>query len=150
MCLCSPVCLVCVPCCTAMFGCVPYRDAWLCAWLLRLLGCVPYTCTWDARQEAQTPQVSTVSLLCGPEICIPGAVQLLWDLLRWLGVQGTMLGAMLSLYDGCLLSMRVNRVSQTGTPSMGLRQGCPLSTTLFGLFVDGLHHYLETAVSNQT
>ena len=29
---------------------------------------------------------------------------------------------------------------------MGLRQGCPLSATLFGLFIDGSHRYLETAV----
>ena len=73
--------------------------------------------------------------------------QLLWDLLHRLGVQGTMLGAIQSLYDGCLLSMRVNGVTgDSQTPSMGLRQGCPLSATLFGLFIDGLHHYLETAV----
>ena len=73
--------------------------------------------------------------------------QLLWDLLRRLGVQGTMLGAIKSLYDGCLLSMRVSGVTgDSQTPSMGLRQGCPLSATLFGLFIDGLHHYLETAV----
>ncbi|DBB06534.1 TPA: hypothetical protein ACH3X1_012079 [Trebouxia sp. C0004] len=40
--------------------------------------------------------------------------------------------------------MRVSGFSGEGrTPSMGLRQGCPLSATLFGLFIDGLHHYLE-------
>ena len=75
--------------------------------------------------------------------------QLLWDLLRQLGVQGTMLGAIQSLYDGCLLSMRVNGVTGASqAPSMGLRQlqGCPLSATLFGLFIGGLHHYLGTAV----
>lgn len=32
------------------------------------------------------------------------------------------------------------------TPSTGLRQGWPLNATLFGLFIDGLHHYLATAV----
>ncbi len=57
-----------------------------------------------------------------------------------------MLGAIQSLYDGCLLSMRVNGVvGEAQTPFMGLQQGCPLSATLFGLFIDGLHHFLETA-----
>ncbi len=56
-----------------------------------------------------------------------------------------MLGAVQSLYDNCLLFMRVSGYTgESRTPSMGLRQGCPLSATLFGLFVDGLHHYLET------
>ena len=56
-----------------------------------------------------------------------------------------MLGAIQSLYNGCLLSMRVNGMSgDSQSPSMGLRQGCPLSATLFGLFIDGLHHHLET------
>ena len=63
------------------------------------------------------------------------------------GVQGTMLGAIQSLYDGCLLSMRVDGVTgESQALSMGLRQGCPLSATLFGLFIDGLHHYSEAAV----
>ncbi|KAL3138694.1 hypothetical protein ABBQ32_14201 [Trebouxia sp. C0010 RCD-2024] len=37
-------------------------------------------------------------------------------------------------------------VGDSQAPSMGLRQGCPLSATLFGLFTDGLHRYLETVV----
>ncbi|KAL3147747.1 hypothetical protein ABBQ32_14172 [Trebouxia sp. C0010 RCD-2024] len=58
-----------------------------------------------------------------------------------------MLGAIQSLYDGCLLSVRIGgQVGDSQAPSMGLRQGCPLSATLFGLFIDGLHHYLETVV----
>ncbi len=45
--------------------------------------------------------------------------------------------------------MRVFGFSGEGrTPSMGLRQGCPLSATLLGLFIDGLHHYLETMAPN--
>ena len=56
-----------------------------------------------------------------------------------------MMGAVQSLYDNCLLSLRVSGYTGEGkTPSMGLRQGCPLSATLFALFIDGLHHYLET------
>ena len=30
------------------------------------------------------------------------------------------------------------------SPSIGLRQGCSLSATLFGIFIDGLHHHLQT------
>ncbi len=38
-----------------------------------------------------------------------------------------------------ICSLRVPLPSQTG-----LKQGCPLSPTLFGIFVDGLFHYLDT------
>ena len=66
------------------------------------------------------------------------------QMLERLGVQGPMLGAIQSPYDSCLLSVRISGTSGEGwTPAMGLRQGCPLSATLFGLFIDGLHSYLE-------
>ncbi len=72
--------------------------------------------------------------------------QLLWSLLQRLGVHGHMLGAIQSLYDGSLLSMRINgQCGHSQSPSIGLRQGCPLSATLFGIFIDGLHHHLQTA-----
>jgi len=51
-----------------------------------------------------------------------------------------MLGAVQSLYFGSLLSMRVNgQCGHSQSPSLGLRQGCPLnphSATLFGIFIE--------------
>ena len=71
--------------------------------------------------------------------------QLLWGLLQRLGVHGHMLGMVQSLYDGSLLSMRVNgQCGHSQSPSIGLGQGCPLSATLFGIFIAGLHHHLQT------
>ena len=70
---------------------------------------------------------------------------LLGGLLQRLGVHGHMLGAIQSLYTGFLLSMRVGgQCGPSQSPSIGLKQGCPLSAALFGIFIAGLHHHLQT------
>ena len=69
---------------------------------------------------------------------------LLWQALQRLGVHGRMLAALQSLYEGS--TVRLNITGKLGGPHLsrtGLKQGCPISPTLFGLFIDGLHRYLK-------
>ena len=55
-----------------------------------------------------------------------------------------MLAAVKSLYKDIELSVNINgRVGPTVSSQTGVRQGCPLSPTLSGLFADGLHRYLQ-------
>ena len=68
---------------------------------------------------------------------------LLWQVLQRLGVTGRMLAALQSMYETASIRVHVKgRAGDRVLSHTGLRQGCPLSPTLFGLFADGLHRYL--------
>jgi exonuclease III len=69
---------------------------------------------------------------------------LLWEILARLGIQGRMFTALKSLYAQSKLAVKVQgRVGPALLSLTGLKQGCPLSPTFFGIYIDGLYRYLE-------
>ena len=65
-----------------------------------------------------------------------------------LAVLGFMLQAIQGLYGSATVAVKIN--GQQGLPLVsvsGVRQGCPLSPTLFGLLADGLHRFLQSAAA---
>ena len=67
-----------------------------------------------------------------------------WRVLSRLGIHGCMLAALKSLYSNTSLAIRVGGRVGSSHPSLtGVKQGCPLSPTLFGLFLDGLFRYIS-------
>ena len=52
--------------------------------------------------------------------------------------------AIQSLYATGALAMKIDGTAdQPAVQHMGVQQGCPRSPTLFGIFIDGLHDYLQ-------
>ena len=71
---------------------------------------------------------------------------LLWLVLQRLGMPEQMIQAIKSLYEGCSVTMNIaGWHGQTRASETGVKQGCPLSPTLFGLFIDGLERFLRRA-----
>ena len=69
---------------------------------------------------------------------------LLWASLQLKGIHGKMLAGVQSLYDGGEMSMKISgSYGASSTARVGVRQGCPTSPTLFGIFFDSLHTQLQ-------
>ena len=70
---------------------------------------------------------------------------LLWARLRAIGVGPRMVAAVQSLYSSGTLSMKIaGAAGQARAQQTGVRQGCPLSPTSFGIFFNGLHDHLHS------
>ena len=65
---------------------------------------------------------------------------LLWEALQRRGLHGEILGAIKSLHTHADYAMQIQgRRGESIESTIGVKQGCPLSPTLFGLLMDGLH-----------
>ena len=67
--------------------------------------------------------------------------------LDWRALAWAQLAAIKSLYASGTLSMKVGGAAGPSLVQQnGVRQGCPLSPTLFGIFLDGLHGHLDCSL----
>lgn len=72
--------------------------------------------------------------------------ELLWLRLEERGVGGQMLDAIMQMYDRVLMQVKVNGKRGTPFPSeQGVKQGCPMSPDLFGLFIETLADFIDAA-----
>ena len=70
-----------------------------------------------------------------------------WARLEGIGLGPKMLAAIKSLYASGTLSMKVGGAAGPSLVQQnGVRQGCPLSPTLFSIFFDGLHGHLDCSL----
>ena len=74
---------------------------------------------------------------------------LLWQVLETVGILGPILDCINSLYSHDSAAVRTREgISDIFDCLMGVKQGCPLRATLFGLFVDGLEQHLTDALGH--
>ena len=73
--------------------------------------------------------------------------QLLWRKLQAVGVGGRMLSAVQAIYATVPVAVKIGgSLSETFESVMGVKQGCPLSPTLAGIFLDDFERSVAEAV----
>jgi len=74
----------------------------------------------------------------------------LWRVLAGMGLHGRALAAVQAMYANVTLQVRID--GQLGEPfgsAVGVKQGCPLSPLLFGLFIDRLEAFLAARCGSE-
>ena len=70
-----------------------------------------------------------------------------WERLRSCGVSGQMLEAIQAMYSDAHTVINIDGcIGDSATVLSGVKQGCPLSPTLFGIFIDALEGWLSHMV----
>lgn len=126
----------------------------------------PYQCGFRRRMGTITAiwvLVHVINKTCGPvsrgalgsplHVCFIDIKQAfdmvdrdkLWQRLLQLGVGGRFLWSLQDLYRSTTYKVRVGKAVSTSqfTTQLGVKQGCPLSPTLFGVFFEQLCDHLE-------
>ena len=68
----------------------------------------------------------------------------LWRVLESYGIHGRMLDALRASYAEVRMRVKVNgKLGPDSSVGRGVQQGCPLSVTLFGLYIEMLAHYIS-------
>jgi len=70
---------------------------------------------------------------------------LLWQVLAEMGIVGRFMQCLQSMYsqDSIRVMHPTKRLSTWFSCGIGVKQGCPLSPLLFGLYLDGLEKHLD-------
>jgi len=72
---------------------------------------------------------------------------LLWESLQRAGIGGCMLDTLRALYADVPVCVKTSEgLSQTFQSVIGVKQGCPLSPLLFGIFLDDFEKHLQRTV----
>jgi hypothetical protein len=74
---------------------------------------------------------------------------LLWAALQRAGIEGCMLATIQALYADVPVCVKTAEgLSQTFQSTLGVKQGCPLSPLLFGMFLDDFELHVQRTVSS--
>ena len=75
----------------------------------------------------------------------------LWERLDYIGIRGNMLAALKGYYCNVAECVKTNEgLSDQFASHIGVKQGCPLSPTLFGLFIDEVDNAIREHMDQRT